>query len=75
MVVVNIISNYILCVCLSVMLRLRPSIKKWCGLKTDDAEVELLPDDPRLFSGYFWQIVTNPGYFLATVWLILATLG
>ena len=40
-----------------------------------DAEVELLPDDLRLFSGYFWQILANPGYFLATVWLILATLG
>ena len=40
-----------------------------------DAEVELLPDDLRLFPGYLWQILANPGYFLATVWLILATLG
>ena len=39
------------------------------------AEVELLSDDPRLFSGYFWQIQANPGYFLATVWLILANPG
>ena len=44
-------------------------------LVLSDAEVELLPDDLRLFSGYFWQILANPGYFLATVWLILATLG
>ena len=40
-----------------------------------DAEVELLPDDLRLFYGYFWQILTNRGYFMATVWLILATPG
>ena len=40
-----------------------------------DAEVELLPDDLRLFSGYFWQILANLGDFLATVWLILSTLG
>ena len=40
-----------------------------------DAEIELLPNDLRLFSDYFWQILANPGYFLATVWLILATLG
>ena len=50
-----------------------------------DAEVKLLPDDLwliafflfliMLFSGYFWQILANPSYFLATVWLILATLG
>ena len=40
-----------------------------------DAEVELLPNDLRLFSGYFWQILANLGYFLVTVWLILSTLG
>ena len=40
-----------------------------------DAEVKLLSDDLWLFSGYFWQILANPSYFLATVWLILATLG
>ena len=34
-------------------------------LVLSDAEVELLPDDLRLFSGYFWQI-------LAISWLILA---
>jgi hypothetical protein len=33
-----------------------------------DAESELLPDDLRLFSGYFWQILAN-------LWLILASLG
>ena len=44
-------------------------------LQTGDAEVELLPDNLRLFSGYFWQILADCGYFLATVWLILATLG
>ena len=38
------------------------------------AEVELLPGDLRLFSGYFWLILANRGYFLATFWLILATL-
>ena len=50
-----------------------------------DAEVKLLSDNLwliafflfliMLFSGYFGQIVANPSYFLATVWLILATLG
>ena len=45
------------------------------ALIVGDAEVELLPDDLMLFYGYFWQILANPGYFLATVWLILATLG
>ena len=24
-----------------------------------DTESELLPNDPRLFSGYFWQILAN----------------
>ena len=28
-------------------------------VKAADAESELLPDDPRLFSGYFWQILAN----------------
>ena len=42
---------------------------------TGAAEVELLSDDLRLFSGYFWQILANSGYFLATVWLILANPG
>ena len=46
------------------------------GITGGHAEVELLPDDLRLFySGYFWLILANPDYFLATVWLILATLG
>ena len=47
-----------------------------------DAEVELLPDDLRLFSVKFWQILANPwvfsDYCLANpgyTWLILATLG
>ena len=33
------------------------------ALIVGDAEVELLPDDLRLFSGYFWQI-------LAIFWLL-----
>ena len=53
----------------------RGLIKKLDGVSPGDAGVELLPDDLRLFSAYFWQILANPGYFLATVWLILATLG
>ena len=40
-----------------------------------DAEVKLLPDNLRLFSGCFWQILAKPGYFLATLWLILTSLG
>ena len=47
----------------------------YLALSSSDAEVELLPDDLRLFSDYFWQILANHGYFLATVWQILATLG
>ena len=34
---------------------------------SDDAEVQLLPDDLRQFSGYVWQLLAIPGYFLATV--------
>ena len=40
-----------------------------------DAEVEVLPDDLQLFSGYFWHILANYGYFLAMVWLIMANLS
>ena len=41
-------------------------VKQGKGL-SDDAEVQLLPDDLRLFSGYFRQLLAIPGYFLATV--------
>ena len=35
------------------------------GMGGIDAEVKLLPDNLRLFSGLFWLILANPGYFLA----------
>ena len=56
------------------------SIVKWSQncifvAGSGDAEVELLPDDLRLYSVFFWYSLANYGYFLAIVWLILATLG
>ena len=53
-----------------------PSPRKLCiGVLGGDAEVELLPDDLWLFSGYFWHILANNSYFLAIVWLILDNPG
>ena len=35
------------------------------NMSVGDAEVKLFPNVWRLFSGYFWRILANPGYFLA----------
>ena len=48
-------------------MRLKNESPKLGVMSSGDAEVELLTDDLRLFSGKFWQILPNPGYFLPTV--------
>ena len=43
-----------------------------CSVQCGAAEVELLSNDPRLFSGYFWQIQANPALYctLHSAWAL-----